>query len=277
MKRTSFVVTTLCVIAFLTSACGGDKRFKEYEKTDSGLYYKFKTKNPEGKQPKLGDYLYLTISYHSDNDSITPFESNPIMDILGESKYSGDLYEAYSMLKEGEEADFVLRADSFFLVFGGGQLPPFITSENVLYFTIRLNQIKTVEEIEQEEADVIEKYITDSNITVEPTESGLYYIETLKGKGKKVEAGKKISVHYTGKLLDGTVFDSSIPRGQPLSFMVGIDPMIPGFVEGTLLMNQGGKATIFFPSHLGYGDRGAGAIPPFTPLLFEVEIVEVNE
>ncbi|MDR1878259.1 MAG: FKBP-type peptidyl-prolyl cis-trans isomerase [Bacteroidales bacterium] len=274
MKQTSLTVTILCLIAFVFSACG-DKRFKDYEKTETGLYYKFTERKPEGKQPQQGDFLSMTVSYKSDNDSIPPFEKREIMNRLMESMYPGDINEAYAMLREGEEAEFVLRADSFFIaMFGKGNLPEFITPENVLYFTIRMNKITTMEEFEQEEVTAIQNYITANNITVEPTSNGLYYIETAKGKGTKVEDGKQVSVHYTGKFLDGSVFDSSVQKGEPMTFIVGGDPIIPGFVEGILLMNQGGKATFIIPSELGYG-MGNQVIPPFTPLLFEVEIVEV--
>ncbi len=276
MKRTSLLVATLCTIAVIFSACG-DKKFKDYEKTETGLYYKFKEKNPEGKQPQIGDFLYMTVSYHSSNDSIPKFEAREITDMLGESIFVGDIYEAYAMLKEGEEAEFVIKADSFFYSMGGGQIPSFITPEDVLYFNIKMDKVKTMSDFEQEEEEAIKNYITENNITIEPTETGLYYIETIKGKGAKVENGKKVSVHYTGKFLDGTVFDSSVERGTPITFTIGVDPMIQGFTEGALYMNQGGKAILIIPSDIAYGiSHPSAPIPPFTPLLFEVEIVEVN-
>jgi len=276
MKRTSLLVATLCTAAVFFSACK-EKKFKDYEQTETGLYYKFKERNPEGKQPQVGDFLFMTLSYYSDNDSIPKFESREIMDVMNESMYHGDLYEAYSMLKEGEEAEFVIKADSFFYYFMRGQIPPFITAENVLYFNIRMDKVKTMEDFEYEEEVAIKNYITENNISVVPTESGLYYIELEKGKGKKVVMNDSVSVHYTGKFLDGTVFDSSVGKGDPITFSVGKDPMIEGFVEGILLMNKGGKATLIIPFDIGYGmSHPMSSIPPFTPLLFEVEIVDVK-
>jgi len=275
MRRTSLIVATLCTIAVCFSACKENK-FKGYESTESGLYYKFKERNPEGKISQMGDFLFMTVSYHSDNDSIPKFESREIMDVMSESLYKGDLYEAYSMLKEGEEAEFVIKADSFFYYFMR-QVPPFITAENVLYFTIRMEKVKSVEDFEQEEEAAIADYITRNNISVEPTESGLYYIETEKGKGKKVEMGDSVRVHYTGKFLDETVFESSVGN-EPLAFRLGVNPMIEGFVEGVLLMNQGGKATLILPFDIAYGmSHPMSSIPPFTPLLFEIEMVEVRK
>jgi peptidylprolyl isomerase len=219
----------------------------------------------------------MTVSYYSDNDSVPKFENHEITDMLVESVFKGDIYEAYAMLKEGEEADFIIKADSFFIVMGGGQVPSFITPNDVLFFTIKMNEVKTMDDFQKEETESIKNYISENNITVEPTVSGLYYMETEKGKGAKVENGKVVSIHYTGKFLDGQVFDSSLQRGEPISFTVGIDPMIQGFTEGVLLMNQGGKATFLLPSNIAYGPSHPSApIPPYTPLLFEVEIVDVK-
>jgi peptidylprolyl isomerase len=90
--------------------------------------------------------------------------------------------------------------------------------------------------------------------------------------------GKKVKVHYTGKLLDGTVFDSSIEKGQPYEFPIGRRAVIEGWDLGIALMNEGGKAILIIPSKLAYKDKGAGdVIPPFAPLVFDVELVEVEK
>ncbi|MBR4155651.1 MAG: FKBP-type peptidyl-prolyl cis-trans isomerase [Bacteroidales bacterium] len=83
-----------------------------------------------------------------------------------------------------------------------------------------------------------------------------------------------IKVHYTGKLLDGTVFDSSVTRNEPFQFVLGIGQVIPGWDEGLQLMSKGEKAVLYIPYYLAYGDRGAGAIPPFATLIFEVELID---
>jgi len=109
------------------------------------------------------------------------------------------------------------------------------------------------------------------------TESGLYYQITQHGNGKKAQAGQKVAVHYTGMLLDKTVFDSSYRRQQPLSFTVGVGQVIEGWDEGILLLHEGDKARLVIPSELAYGASGAGGvIPPHAPLIFDVELVKVN-
>ena len=109
------------------------------------------------------------------------------------------------------------------------------------------------------------------------TASGLEYIEVEAGTGTQSEAGKTVSVHYTGKFQDGKVFDSSIPRGEPITFRLGVGQVIKGWDEGIALMKVGGKAQLVIPPALGYGERGAGgAIPPNATLVFDVELVAVK-
>lgn len=109
------------------------------------------------------------------------------------------------------------------------------------------------------------------------TASGLEYIELEAGTGAQAVAGKTVSVHYTGKLQDGKVFDSSISRGEPITFQLGAGRVIKGWDEGIALMKAGGKAQLIIPSDLAYGERGAGGvIPPNATLVFDVELVDVK-
>ncbi|RCT54755.1 peptidylprolyl isomerase [Winogradskyella sp. KYW1333] len=111
----------------------------------------------------------------------------------------------------------------------------------------------------------------------EETASGLRYKVLQKGDGKKAEKGNMVSVHYKGQLADGTVFDSSYKRNQPLDFQVGVGQVIPGWDEGICLLNVGDKARLVIPSDLGYGAAGAGGvIPPNATLIFDVELMAIK-
>ena len=111
----------------------------------------------------------------------------------------------------------------------------------------------------------------------EKTESGLRYQLLQKGNGKKSEKGKQVSVHYKGQLTDGTVFDSSYQRKQPIDFTLGIGQVIKGWDEGILLLKVGNKARFVIPSNLAYGSQGAGGvIPPNATLIFDVELMDVK-
>ena len=109
------------------------------------------------------------------------------------------------------------------------------------------------------------------------TESGLKYLVVKKSNNPiKAEKGMMVNVHYTGFLIDGKVFDSSIERGNPIGFELGTGNVIRGWDEGIALMNVGDKIRLIIPSDLGYGDNGAGSIPPNATLLFDVELVNVK-
>ncbi|MCF7859031.1 MAG: FKBP-type peptidyl-prolyl cis-trans isomerase [Candidatus Cloacimonetes bacterium] len=108
------------------------------------------------------------------------------------------------------------------------------------------------------------------------TESGLQFIITEKGNGDLPIAGNRVKVHYTGKLEDGTKFDSSLDRGEPFTFELGAGRVIKGWDEGIALLHKGGKAILKIPPHLGYGEQGAGqVIPPNATLIFDVELVDI--
>ncbi|MBI3235534.1 MAG: FKBP-type peptidyl-prolyl cis-trans isomerase, partial [Bacteroidetes bacterium] len=107
------------------------------------------------------------------------------------------------------------------------------------------------------------------------TDSGLRYIVQQEGTGKTPGPTDNVTVHYTGKFLDGKVFDSSIKRGQPINF--ALNGVIRGWTEGLQLMKEGGKTTFYIPYNLAYGEQGyPGAIPPKSDLIFEVELIKVN-
>lgn len=109
---------------------------------------------------------------------------------------------------------------------------------------------------------------------VKVTASGLQYIVEKEGTGAQPTATDEVTVHYTGKLLDGTVFDSSVSRGEPATFP--LNRVIPGWTEGVQLMKEGGKYLFFIPSELAYGPQGVpNAIPPHSTLIFEVELIKV--
>ena len=122
-----------------------------------------------------------------------------------------------------------------------------------------------------------EKFLAENKTKegVKTTASGLQYKITKEGTGNSPKATDRVLVHYEGKLLDGTVFDSSIKRGEPIAFP--LNRVIPGWTEGLQFLKEGGKAILYIPSKLAYGSRGAGgAIGPDETLIFEVELIKVN-
>ena len=123
-----------------------------------------------------------------------------------------------------------------------------------------------------------QEYLVENlkNVNVQSTDSGLQYEVLVKGDGTlQPKATDKVTVHYHGTLIDGTVFDSSVERGETISF--GLNQVIKGWTEGVQLMVVGDKTRFYIPSNLGYGNRSAGKIPPGSVLVFEIELFGINE
>jgi FKBP-type peptidyl-prolyl cis-trans isomerase len=123
------------------------------------------------------------------------------------------------------------------------------------------------EKVAREEALIKEKYPNAIR-----TSSGLMYVILKEGNGATPASGALVEAHYTGRLLDGTKFDSSVDRGKPFLFLVGTGEVIKGWDEAFLLMKKGEKRILIIPPGLAYGDKGVGTIPPNETLIFEVEL-----
>lgn len=131
-----------------------------------------------------------------------------------------------------------------------------------------------VDRVKKDGAEYIENFM-DCNEEAVKTDSGLVYYSMKEGEGKQPTVSNTVEVHYHGTLTDGTTFDSSVDRGQTISFPLG--GVIKGWQEGLAMMKTGGKATLVIPSDLAYGDAGSGdTIPPGATLKFEVELFKVN-
>jgi len=290
MKLNIFVFAILVAVA---SSCNTDG----FKTTKTGLQYKFVLQNDDAQKPEIGDVLELKMKY-TIHDSVIFNSDDYAQSIpfkLVEPLYDGDVVEGIAMMGLGDSAIFIVSADSFFLRnVGIPELPYFVEKGSTLTFYISMLSVKKKEEYEKEQLELQkqktalleiqrneelparEEYLKKNKITTKPTSSGLYYIETTKGKGKPAAVGTVVQVHYKGFLLNGSQFDSSYERNQPISFKMGGGQVIPGFEEGIALMKEGGKAQLIIPSEIGYADSELENIPPYSTLVYEVELVKVE-
>jgi FKBP-type peptidyl-prolyl cis-trans isomerase len=259
--------------------------------TNDGLYV---IESVKGIGPKPGPKDYLKVHYSVSTIEGKLFYSsfkNPephVMQMEGQFETPG-LKEGLSLLSKGSRANLVLPSQ---LAFGEGNNS--VEPYTPLLYDIQLVDIVSKEQYDTEAAQkakddatlageaktqepiVLQKYLSDNQINVKPTPTGLYYVELKKGTGAMAAKGMKVKVHYEGKLMNGTMFDSSRKAGKPFEFVLGQNQVIPGWDEGIAKMAVGGKATLIIPSSLGYGAQANQAIPAYSTMVFEVELLDVK-
>lgn len=288
MKKSVYLVAMSLLLSAMVISCGQKNPFPGYTPTGTGLYYKQIVKG-DGEALKMNDVIKMDLAYYI-NDSLL-FTTNvfpePAYDLIRESIFQGDIYEGFRLMHVGDSMSFMISADSAFLKqFRAHEMPSYIKPGSFLRWEVRVDDAMTEEEFQQmkmdematlqQQADAeLAAYLEENNIKAEPQESGLIYVSTKKGKGPKPGYKQMVKVHYTGRLLDGTVFDSSVERGEPIEFQLGVGQVIPGWDEGIALMSKGEKGILYIPSNLAYGSRQAGElIKPYSNLVFEVELVD---
>jgi len=247
--------------------------------TESGLYFE-NIKPGVGPLAKDGDLVTVNFAIKLlDGTEIFSTQSSgePVVFELGKPFDTEGMNQAIRLMKAGGSAHLILPSNLAFGERGRANIiPPFTP----LICDVELLKIQNKAQYNQdkagEELSKIKQYVSGNNITVKPTASGLYYIEQVQGTGPNAKAGDKVKVWYTGRLFDGTIFDSSSKRDKAYEFILGKGNVIKGWDEGIAMMKVGGKATLIIPSKLAYGEGGSGQkIPPFTPLIFEVELQEI--
>jgi FKBP-type peptidyl-prolyl cis-trans isomerase FkpA len=259
--------------------------------TASGLYFIPDTKG-KGAKPSPKDYVKVHYSVSTIEGKLfySSFK-NPephVMQMDGQLETQG-LKEGLFLMTKGSKARLIVPSK---LAFGQGNNS--VEPYTPLLYEIQLvdvmskaqytkeqdilkkKAIADAEKAKSQEPELIKKYVSDNKITVKPSATGLYFVELKKGTGKAAVKGKKVKVHYEGKLLNGKVFDSSRKHGQPFEFVLGQNQVIPGWDEAISKMNVGGKAKIVIPSALGYGAQSMPTIPAYSPLVFEVELLDVK-
>lgn len=286
MKKIAFLL--VLVSAIINSSCGGflendieattKKNAQEIADyissknlkmtgTGTGLFYSV-DKSSTGANVKVGDevtfHYTLSLLNGTKFDSTSKLKNEPAKLTYGASNIIAGLAEAISILKEGERGTFLLPSAIAF----GTQSSAVVPANSNIRVDLEIVKLRS-------EDQIIDDYVVATKIPLtEKTATGLRFLRTLEvPAGKQLTAGLNASVKYTGFLAsNGKQFDT----GQ-FNVLLGSNSVVKGFEEGLLKMKVGEKATLVFPSSLGYGTTGSGAtIPPYSPLIFSVEIVNAN-
>ncbi len=261
MKQLTFYISSLFLFVALWSCNGNGTTITEdgLEITDTEI--------GTGEEARVNDFL--TIHFRGSLEDGSVFESTferdePIVVQVGAGQLPIQGWdEGMIGMREGGKRSLVIPPN---LAFGDQGVDGFIPGGENIHMEIELVSIMkppTPWDIDE--------------TALETKESGLQYYVHEEGGGAKPEAGDMVSVHYSGYLEDGTMFDSSTLRDQPFVFEVGQGQVIPGWDEGLLDMSVGEKRTLVIPPELGYGERGAGqVIPPNAIIVFDVELLDIN-
>jgi len=274
MKKIMLLIGVACLVT--NQACNSQtdsgKSQDETITTTSGLQYVI-IKKGDGKKPKKGDEVVVHYTGKLTDGSV--FDSSvergkPFSFKLGAGQVIKGWDEGIALLQVGDKATFTIPPE---LGYGKRGSPPVIPANATLIFDVELMDVVEMDVVEK----VVPKPFDIAGKETVTTKSGLQYIMVKEGSGVQPESGKQVFVHYTGYLNDGSIFDSSVERGQPLPFTLGTGQVIKGWDEGVALLKVGGKARLIIPYGLAYGEKGyPGLIPPNATLTFDVELVDVK-
>jgi FKBP-type peptidyl-prolyl cis-trans isomerase FkpA len=304
------VLSVLLFVSFGALNCTAGGGVKSEYKVDpaTGLKYMYIKHDIKGAKPKMGDIAYVRIVYKRDDDSLLfdshsggRTDSTSIIPLSLQSSFKGSLEDGIAMMAAGDSASFLISADSIYLkAFRLKVFPSFVRPGSSLKFYIKLVRFQTLQQLKDEQYAIVEKrrtemknmqtaegmsiskYLKDNNIKVKPVQiDSLYIIERTGTLGKSVNEGDSVEVRYKGMLLDGTIFDQS-DRGDGSKGTFKLQykhnaQIVRGWIEVLGTMHEGEKVKILLPSSMAYGPYAAGKdIKPFTPLLFELEVVKVT-
>lgn len=295
--RLSLLIFVIAALAFV--GCG-----KEEKVTPSGYKYIIQ-KSTGGTKAKPGDYVYFhaqarngdSVVYSSRAVGQEPFLQIPKTDQIEAGRTPSPVEEVLKEMAVGDSITVIVSLDTL------PQKPPGFENAKELYYDVVMINIKSEDQFmkdseverqkmdaeriqsmgrEKEVADKVAQVVKNYNSgalasQLKSTASGLKYLVLEEGTGKQAQNERLVDVHYYGVLKDGTMFDNSFGRGMPFSFALGKNMVIKGWDEGIALLKEGGKAVLFIPSALGYGEAGSPpVIPANAELIFYVELKEVK-
>ena len=275
-------------VILLSFSCSSDK-FPGFKKGENDVYYKVHHRGNDTTHPQLDEFVVVEMDYGLE-DSVLFSSKNldkPLRFIMIEPMFPGDVYEGLKLMSIGDSMSFAVVADSFYIKTAKFKnVPDFVVPGSPMYYHVKLTNILSEEEFKLElekerdslknlEKETLAKYVAKNNITVQPEQSGLYFIPIEPGKGKKPDTGDMCQVVMEVKQIDGKLLFSNLDT-RPMDVEFGKNFDTKGFMEGLSMLRVGGKAHLIVPSQIGVGESGRELVPPFTTILYELELQKIK-
>ena len=270
-----------------------DRPENVFLKTANGIEYKISKVSKSKRTPNVGDVMYMNMSYRTERTDSLLFASSDLgeefrMRLVAPSD-KGCIEEALMLLHEGDSAVIKVDAIKFFVKSQGkASIPAFIKKGDRLVFNVRMKKIVSgldyanankdmYQKRIDEENSLINRFLINMNYPLKKTDSGLHILTINKGAGKKPSVGSTVKIDYTAAFIDGSVFDLTLERSEPFSFVTGKKEVIVGLEEAVMNMQVGDHCLVIIPFRLAYGDQKYGnVIPPFSTLVFEIELLDAK-
>jgi FKBP-type peptidyl-prolyl cis-trans isomerase FkpA len=279
----------LILLALLFFSCQFS-RFPGYRKLDDSLYYRMIKLGDSNRKILSGDYLTLDLSYKTLRDSLF---FHGVRKFHLQSDEQALFNKAMLKFSEGDSGILILSVSNFFNATLKRGIPAFLKDDDYIKLSFSVREIQSESDFEKEkrlflkwfsefessENIKIENYLNNRHLDINPTYSGLYFMTLKEGQGEKVKAGKHVFVHYEGRFLNGKFLESTQERQEPIDYIYGQELfVVEGMDQAIGMMREGQKALIILPSDLAFGASGAGngIVPPFSTLIYELEILKVE-
>ena len=289
MKRHSLVFALVCLSAMvLFTAC--TQKYPGYKKTQSGLYYKFHSRNIAATQPKLTDFLRVEMKCYLHDSLYYDWQGtqHEVYTQLQEPVFAGDLQEAYAMMHVGDSASFYVKADSIAaLYYDQDPTKVGLVPEDYFRYEVKLVEVQTEEEFQAnvekmkesmkiEAKRALDEYVVNNNINVTPEPSGVYIIPIEKGKGRCPVKGEKVELDFSATLLNGQPVGSTFDSPEKFSFVLGEGYTIQGWEEIVPKMHLGDRVKAIIPFDMAYGEHSVGEIPAYANLVYDIKLLKIT-
>jgi len=289
--RKTFIFSFILFSSIILLSCHRSE-YPDYKKHESNFFYKLLKIGDENVKCQYNDYITADISYSTMKDSV--FFRGRRKFQIAKTSFPGSIDECLTLLAKDDSASFILSADDFFKKTISSDLPSFLKEKDKMKIDVGIVDIQTpkqyagekeaflkwIEDFGEYEKTILKQFLDNSKLKVKPTSSGMYYLCLQHGNDNKgVKLGDTVVVHYEGHFLNGKFFDSTRARKEAFQFVYGQQwQVIKGLENAIGMMHEGERAIFIMPSDLAFGETGSstGIIPPFTSLIFEVELVSVK-